>query len=160
LLSHAAPRATLEEVQLRAMRAFVEALRKRKYGSKEAESSKEAERGTTRNAVPTPANASQTQSDPRRRGRHIPVAVRRAVSSRDGHRCTYVDASGNRCAETHRLEFHHVVPFAMCPTHEAANLSLRCRAHNALAAEEDFGREIVDERKHAARHERFGEQVP
>ena len=35
LLAHQAPRVTLEELQLRAMRAFVEALRKRKYGSKE-----------------------------------------------------------------------------------------------------------------------------
>ena len=36
LLSHRAPRLTLEEVYLRAMRAFVETLRKQKYGSKES----------------------------------------------------------------------------------------------------------------------------
>src|SRR5919198_999682 len=40
----------------------------------------------------------------RRRGRHIPAAVRRAVAARDAYRCTYVDASGTRCAETRRLE--------------------------------------------------------
>jgi len=33
LLSHAVPQANLEQVQLRAMRAFVEELRKRKYGT-------------------------------------------------------------------------------------------------------------------------------
>jgi hypothetical protein len=59
--------------------------------------------------------------------------------------CTYVDRTGRRCTETHRLEFHHVRPFALGGAHTAANLTLRCAAHNALAAEEDFGRECIED---------------
>ena len=79
----------------------------------------------------------------RQRGRHIPAAVRRAVFERDGGRCSYVDATGRRCAETHRLEFHHLTPFARDGAHRLANLTLRCAPHNALAAEEDFGAELI-----------------
>jgi hypothetical protein len=41
------------------------------------------------------------------------------------------------------------------PGHESSNLTLRCRAHNALAAEEDFGRNFV-EQKRMRGHEPFG----
>jgi hypothetical protein len=178
---------TLEEIQLRAMRAFVETLRKRKYGSKEpavatackagvpddrgtpagtddggtlAGSEDESLPGTEDEAAATPTVAFRTPSEPRRRGRHIPAAVRRAVAARDAYRCTYVDASGTRCAETRRLEFHHLVPFAVCPSHDVSTLTLRCQAHNALAAEQDFGRELIDERRSAARHDSFSKQGP
>jgi hypothetical protein len=60
--------------------------------------------------------------------------VRRRVAERDGRRCTYVDACGQRCRETRLLEFHHLDAHARggLPTEE--NLTLRCRAHNTLAA--------------------------
>jgi hypothetical protein len=122
LLSHSAPRAALDEIHLRAMRTFVALLRKQKYATA---------------AMPERTNP----HDPRKRGRHIPAAVRRAVFARDGERCTYFDAAGRRCTETHRLEFHHLRPFALGGEHTRENLALRCAAHNALAAEEDFGRE-------------------
>jgi hypothetical protein len=190
LLSHRAPRVTLEELQLCAMRAFVEALRKQKYGSKEPahatagdgsvsehggpppasgdESWLGAEHKTAANLRPTRVAASavsdtdgsRTPPPPRQRGRRIPVAVRRAVAARDAHRCTYTDSSGRRCSETQRLEFHHVVPFAVCRSHEVANLTLRCHAHNALAADQDFGPDVINERKNAARHESFSKQGP
>src|SRR5215469_9342306 len=91
---------------------------------------------------------------PRRRGRHVPAAVRRAGFERDGGRCSYVDATGRRCAETHRLEFHHLTPFARNGTHAPSNLTLRCAPHNALAAEEDFGAELILARKFTG-HESF-----
>jgi hypothetical protein len=112
---------------------------------------------------PEPRRCATEQSpapDPRQRGRYIPAAVRRAVAARDGHRCTYADAAGNRCVETRRLEFHHVVPFAVSPSHDIANLTLRCAAHNALAAEADFGRTFVHRKRSAARHERFDDHEP
>ena len=87
------------------------------------------------------------------RGRHIPAAVRRAVLERDGDRCTYMDAYGQRCRETRRLEFHHLQPFALGGPTTAENLSLRCPAHNALAAEQDFGREFIEEGRDALAHE-------
>ena len=160
LLSHAAPRATLEEIQLRAMRAFVASLKKQKYATQEpsgtvdvtyaplSTTDLQAESGSPSSSrssrAPSPAAPS---SHPRRRGRHIPAHVRRTVSERDGQRCTYVDATGRRCAATHRLEFHHVQPFALGGQHTAENLTLRCAAHNALAAEQDFGRETIETAK-------------
>jgi hypothetical protein len=67
--------------------------------------------------------------------------------NRDGQQCTHVEPGGRRCAETHRLEFHHLEPFAKGGEHTAANLALRCAAHNALAAEDDFGRELIERAK-------------
>jgi hypothetical protein len=76
-------------------------------------------------------------SDPR--SRHIPAEVRRAVWLRDGGRCAFVAPGGRRCAERAYLEFHHVEPFAHGGETSLANLSLRCRAHNAYEADLVFG---------------------
>jgi 5-methylcytosine-specific restriction endonuclease McrA len=81
-----------------------------------------------------------------RASRHIPAAVRRAVLERDGSRCGYVDEQGRRCTERDRLEFHHRHPFGMGGDHSPANLGLRCRIHNLLQAESDFG--VRTMRKH------------
>jgi hypothetical protein len=75
----------------------------------------------------------------RRRTRRIPAAVRRAVFDRDGGRCTYVDARGERCGCEMGVELHHVVPFARGGVHTADNLTLYCRAHNQRQGERDFG---------------------
>src|SRR6185503_11306750 len=72
-------------------------------------------------------------------GRHIPAAVRRAVFERDGGRCHYRDDAGRRCPERHRLEYHHVHPFAMGGGHTADNVRLICRTHNLYLAENDYG---------------------
>ena len=93
-----------------------------------------------------------TQRNERRNGRHIPAAVRRAVYERDGARCTYVDERGERCQETHYLELHHRQPFGRRGAHTIANLTLHCRAHNALAAEQDFGRTHMAESREPGRH--------
>jgi hypothetical protein len=69
------------------------------------------------------------------------------VFERDGECCTYIDATGRRCSETHRLEFHHVQPFALGGEHTPENLTLRCAAHNALAAEQDYGRQMIETAK-------------
>jgi len=73
------------------------------------------------------------------RSRHIPAEVRRAVWLRDGGRCAFVAPGGRRCAERAYLEFHHVEPFAHGGETSVANLSLRCRAHNAYEADLVFG---------------------
>jgi hypothetical protein len=71
--------------------------------------------------------------------RHIPAAIRRVVAKRDGERCTFVSDEGRRCSARDALEFHHVEPFAYEPRHRLDGITLRCRAHNALAATHDFG---------------------
>jgi 5-methylcytosine-specific restriction endonuclease McrA len=76
--------------------------------------------------------------------RHIPAAVRRAVHARDGGRCVYRDGHGRRCPELHDLEFHHRIPYGRGGNHSAEGLCLMCRAHNALMAENDYGRETME----------------
>jgi 5-methylcytosine-specific restriction endonuclease McrA len=85
-----------------------------------------------------------------RRG-YVPRAVRREVFERDGERCTFVDPSGRRCESRTWLELDHRVPRALRGADDVSNLSVRCRAHNRLSAEEQFGREHMD-RKAAGRH--------
>jgi hypothetical protein len=155
LLSHAAPRATLDEIHLRALRSFVASLRKQKYATADVPSRQTqpkvaiAPLQSQDEAEATELEVRPSQEDvsaphPRRRVRRIPAAVRRAVFNRDGQQCTHVEPGGRRCAETHLLEFHHLQPFAKGGEHTAANLALRCAAHNALAAEDDFGREVIE----------------
>ena len=122
LLSHAAPDLSLSDLHLRALQSFVAELKRKKCA-----------------VVDRPRSAPA----PRQRGRHVPACVRRDVYQRDQARCTYVDDGGRRCCETRRLELHHIEPFADGGAHALENLTLRCTAHNALAAEHDFGRAFV-----------------
>jgi 5-methylcytosine-specific restriction endonuclease McrA len=79
--------------------------------------------------------------------------VKRAVYARDAGCCSYVDQRGQRCGETRYLELDHLKPFARGGEHVAANLALRCAAHNALAAEETFGRDVIEPKRHLAHHD-------
>lgn len=76
--------------------------------------------------------------------RHVPAAVRREVWKRDGERCAHIGIDGRVCGSTHLVQFHHVVPFASGGAATAANISLRCFAHNQAAAVEDFGADVVE----------------
>jgi hypothetical protein len=93
------------------------------------------------------------QQPPRWRGRHVPAPVRRSVFERDQGRCTYTSETGRRCAETHRLELHHLVAFARGGEPTEENLTLRCQAHNTLAAEEDFGRAFIEAARGSSEHD-------
>jgi 5-methylcytosine-specific restriction endonuclease McrA len=84
-----------------------------------------------------------TGTDTTPSSRHIPAAVRRVVHRRDGGRCAYRDKNGRRCAKCHDLEFHHRKPFARGGDHSPSNLTLMCRAHNTLLAEEDYGQDVM-----------------
>jgi hypothetical protein len=74
----------------------------------------------------------------RRRSRHVPADIRRAVWTRDQGRCAFVGLAG-RCEETGGLEYHHVVPFASGGATTVENVQLRCRAHNAYEGALAFG---------------------
>jgi hypothetical protein len=76
------------------------------------------------------------------RSRHIPAAVKREVWTRDEGHCAFVGRQG-RCTERNFLEYHHVVPHAEGGRPTAANIELRCRAHNTYEAETYFGPEVV-----------------
>jgi len=105
----------------RALTVLVEQLEKRKAGH-----------------LSRPEGARTRPSAARLRGRHVPAAVKRAVWTRDQGRCAFIGPHG-RCSETGFLEYHHVVPFAAGGATDAANLELRCRAHNAYEATVWFG---------------------
>ena len=79
------------------------------------------------------------------RTRHIPAQGRDEVFLRDNHQCTFVSDTGNRCCATEHLEIDHIVPFARGGSHDPENLRLLCRAHNQLAAERVFGRDVIEQ---------------
>ena len=72
--------------------------------------------------------------------RHIPASVKRAVWRRDEGRCAYIGREG-RCMDRSFLEYHHAQPYAAGGAATAANIELRCRAHNAYEAALFFGLE-------------------
>ena len=83
--------------------------------------------------------------------RYIPAEVRRVVRERDGGRCTFVSASGHRCASRMRLEYDHAREVALGGLATADNLRLRCRAHNQYGAERTFGAEFMRRKREDAR---------
>lgn len=123
LLRHAIPSGDPAEVVERALALLVRDLERKKL-----------------------AAAHHPHPAPQRRAgsRHVPAAVRREVWRRDGGQCAFVGAAGRR-AERGFLELHHVIPFADGGATDAANLQLRCRAHNAYEAEQWFGPLVVRE---------------
>jgi hypothetical protein len=96
------------------------------------------------------SDPSETETSPS--SRHIPAAVRRLVHTREGGRCAYRDKDGLRCARRHDLEFHHKHPFGRGGDHSPANLTLMCRAHNTLLAEQDYGADVMARFRSAASH--------
>jgi hypothetical protein len=80
----------------------------------------------------------RASSDTDDSSRYVPAKIKREVWARDGGQCAFIGANG-RCTERGFLEYHHVVPYAAGGRTTAANLSLRCRAHNRHEAELFFG---------------------
>ena len=135
LLARTSPGASLGELHQQAMQLLVDRLEKEKF------------------ALTEQPRGARKPPTPRQRSRHVPAAVRREVFARDAGCCSYMDERGTLCGETRYLELHHLQPFAQEGEHVAANLALRCAAHNALAAEEDFGRAYIEDKRHPARHD-------
>jgi hypothetical protein len=165
LLSQRSPKVGLGDLHLQAMRLLVQMLEKQRYGAGTDVHAEPPRDSATRDEadpecvdVP-PVAESEVAVPPRRRGRYIPASIRRAVFERDGHRCAYFDERGVRCRETRYLELHHLEPFARGGPHRLDNLTVRCQAHNALAAEEDFGREHLRHRRDGCRHESRGRML-
>ena len=77
--------------------------------------------------------------------RHVSAEVKRAVWSRDDGQCAFVARNGLRCEARAFLEFHHVRPWSIGGATSVANISLRCRTHNAWEAELYFDRASCSE---------------
>jgi len=84
--------------------------------------------------------AAVAEGAPKAAGTRPPSAeVAREVYERDAGQCTFVADGGRRCGAREFIEFDHIVPVAVGGEPTAANLRLRCRAHNQLYARQCFG---------------------
>src|SRR5437867_496039 len=92
LLSHQIPSGDLARVLDRAFDVAIREFERRKFGA------------TSR---PRPSARRATSV------RHVPADVKRAVWERDGGRCTFVSATGQRCPACRLLEFDHLNPVAL-----------------------------------------------
>jgi hypothetical protein len=92
-----------------------------------------------------------------RRSRYIPRAVVREVYARDAGQCTFVSSEGRRCAARGFLEVHHhSTSFARGGAATADNLRLTCREHNFFFAEQELGRQFMQQKLREAVDERTG----
>jgi len=114
--------------------------------SREAERSSERREESKSADRPQEARSLAQREENSADSRYIPTALRREVYTLDGGQCSFVSQSGTRCCTRRDLEFHHVVPFARGGAMTLDNLRLMCRAHNALLAERDYGRDYVKSR--------------
>jgi hypothetical protein len=132
-LGHQVPSGNATQVIHHALKAFVRQAEKRKYGATDRPRSNENARSSRPGAISS--------------------AVRRAVSDRDGRRCTFVTGEGKRCPARRMLEYDHIEPVARGGLSTVENLRLRCRAHNQYAAEQVYGAEFMRQRREAARNQ-------
>lgn len=145
LLAHTEDGASATAVVERALEVLVTTLEKKRFGvgarPRRTEPSSDAPK--TR-----PTVSERPRAD---RRKAVAAAVRRAVYERDGGRCTFVGSSGHRCAEIRALQLHHPEPWATGGPDTLDNVTLHCRAHNALLARRDFGDDLIGARIRARR---------
>jgi hypothetical protein len=127
LRRHRCPAGDLEALFERALELLVAEEKKKKFGL------------TAKPRTRAPKRA-------RKHSPYIPYAVRRQVWTRDAGQCCFVGTGGQRCQARSRLEFQHVIPFARGGPSSVDNVELLCKAHNALLAERDYGREFIRRR--------------
>jgi len=136
LLRHQIPDGDIAEIFERALDGLLKDAKKKRFGL--------VDRPKT---APAAASAGPAK-------RHIANGIKRAVYDRDGGRCTFMDADGNRCQEISLIEFHHLDAFARGGAHTIENITLRCAPHNRFAAEQELGREVVAAKIEQARNAR------
>ena len=122
LMRHQVPDGDVGKILARAVAVLLAQVRKRKFA--ETSRPRAAQPSRSRNELPS---------------RHIPAAIRRAVSQRDGGRCTYVSSGGRRCDSREFLEFDHAEAWTWTHAHAIEGITLRCRSHNQQRARLDFG---------------------
>lgn len=118
LLRHQLPGGDVAQVLERALTLLLAETRRRKF----AETSRPRSPARDRSSVAS---------------RHIPAAVKRAVVSRDGGRCTFLGRNGRRCDSADFVEYHHLDPWASSRYHSVEGIELRCRAHNQYAVDRE-----------------------
>src|SRR5881396_3279981 len=103
-MRHQIPDGDLGRILSRAIAVLLTQARKQKFADTEA---------------PRPPKArSESYS------RHIPAAIRRSVSERDGGRCTYISADGRRCESREFVEFDHVEAWIKTKSHSIEGITI------------------------------------
>jgi hypothetical protein len=87
-----------------------------------------------------------TKPRPAKPSKGVSRAARRETFERDGLQCTYVSPDGHRCTEHGFLELDHRVARGRGGSDDASNLRVFCAVHNALVAEQTYGREYVEKK--------------
>ncbi len=75
--------------------------------------------------------------------RYTPSSVRERLFERADCQCEYRGPGGVRCTARTRLEVDHIVPVGKGGSGGEENLRVFCRGHNLLAAEREFGEELM-----------------
>jgi hypothetical protein len=117
LLSHSIPDARMAAIFKRGLAVLV------------AQAKRDRQSATDRPGKPRPLAAGS---------RSVPADVEREVRERDDGQCTFVGATGRRCAERRFLHLHHLRPWAVGGPPTAVNIALRCSAHNQYEAKVYF----------------------
>jgi hypothetical protein len=151
LMRHRNPAGDLAVVVERALDALLAQLEKERLG-KTARPKSTAQPSATAQTSTQPTSTARST-----RGGGVARAVRRAVFERDGEQCTFTDPGGARCPSRAFLELDHVDSRALGGSDDASNLRVRCRAHNALHAEQVFGRAHVAAHVHFRHQKRRGD---
>jgi 5-methylcytosine-specific restriction endonuclease McrA len=139
LAAHRLPSGGLAALVELAFDALIDRLHKQRFAL-DAPTRKECSRPALRKmSRPTEPRQARAPTESAPRSRHIPATVRREVFARDGAQCTFIAADGRRCSARALLELDHAEPWALGGPSTPANLRLRCRAHNQLAARQRFG---------------------
>ncbi len=133
LLSHSKPNAGLKDLIVFAVSRTVKELRPKAPRVKFSQTRREDGFEKGRKVV-------DGDDSSQKRKRYIKREIKRQVWQRDGGQCTFADPTKNRrCCSKNKLEFDHIVPFAMGGDNAAENIRLRCQAHNQLAAIQSYG---------------------
>jgi hypothetical protein len=155
LASHSNRSGDLAMMFERALDVYVEQLQKRRFARTDRPRTKrKAAQEPVRDEKEQATEPDATEREAPRARTHIPHDTRRAVVARDGMQCTFVGPSGERCDERAFLQFDHDDPWGKGGDEEPGNLRMRCREHNRLHAEEDYGRAHVARRIDEARKKR------
>ncbi len=146
LLRHRRPDGSLAFIVEEALDVLIAKVKKKRFGIGAKPRSAPA-----RTADAASEAKSTSTKKKRRSSRHVSYGIRRVLAERDELRCTHVGPDGRRCSETAFLELDHTKGFARTRQHSVEDMRLLCKVHNALAAEQLYGRDFMKRKLEEAR---------